>query len=1017
MKKLIIAIVGALTIVASCGGTALAMTDQGPNGTKVNGIYKDNFTVYIQHGNQGCGGAGTYFKYTYTATADGTHQYQFYADINDNPYVMLDQSNDYIPLNTTCGSSVSVGGSTHLGLTLVDQFSATIDNRSPNASITSPGGATTTSANSFDISGYAADPENNLTQVRTLINGAPGPYAPVSGNTFSVGVPLNMGSNSVQVIAYDSVGHTTTSNTVVITRSGSSNGGSSGGSSGGSTGGTSLTGTGSTGTSSGSSSSASGGGSSTGSPVVKFNPAQILNLTDPYAGDKTSQPLDVQETAAIAGITGKTYDLLVLVLIVLVALCLFVINRFRPIFAELDKNRSGLRKRIIIIVTLPSLLPLLGLGVLGYQQLSLSVKNSLSSQLEKAAQTSSLKLSREFSIRGLVITKTSSDILQIQQQYQSQQQQLVQQKSTCSQLLATNTDRNHFENITSNDNCLPFLSAIAQVAVSGSSKTSDFQNALNEGETQAGSDLTAQENQRVTELLGSVRDFFPDVLEVDIVAASDPSKAAAVLPRTDAKQQTTLQAHKNLLALSLQGNLAVLDKSGGNEQLYLTYPITSGKTKLGGVVMALDLKQAGFVPAIWSSTPKPYDTDQTFFMTTDGQLIIPLKGKSPDHAQLVKLSKNAPGKVMDMSLDGQDLATRTSPVSNTNWVVAVGAPAKSILTPLAGVQRTAILAIAGFILLSLLLGIWFVSGIAGEIEKLLQGALTFAKGNLDFKIKLKSHDEIQVLGDTMNQMAADIKTAQAALVEKDKEFINIATHELKAPMTSIIGNLSMVIEDGMGQVDSTARELIDQSYQGTIRLRDIVTDMLDVARLESGHAEFKLVPLDITAITKDIVGMQSVPAQQADVKLAYDGSTQPKVIADKSKLQIIITNFISNAIKYNRKGGTITISHTVEDDKLVTSVADTGLGIPEDQQPHIFEKFYRVQHSDRENVPGTGLGMYITRQFIEAMGGSVSFTSVHGQGTTFRFSLPLEIKNNAAAAPTAPNPTAPTSPVPTPETT
>mgnify|MGYP006144374171 CR=1 FL=1 len=112
-------------------------------------------------------------------------------------------------------------------------------------------------------------------------------------------------------------------------------------------------------------------------------------------------------------------------------------------------------------------------------------------------------------------------------------------------------------------------------------------------------------------------------------------------------------------------------------------------------------------------------------------------------------------------------------------------------------------------------------------------------------------------------------------------------------------------------------------------------------------------------------------------------------MADKTKLDIILTNFTSNAIKYNREGGKVTVSHALQDNMVVTSVQDNGLGIPAEQQAKMFQKFFRVEGDDRKNIPGTGLGMYITKQFIEAMGGKLWFESVAGQGTTFHFSLPV----------------------------
>ena len=1012
MKKIVIAVFCAITVVALLSGSANALQVTPPTSSQYNGWYKDSITFTITHTAGACQGHS--FPYTYTPTSDTTepHQFQFYYDAADDAYVNVDNSGMMMVPDPSCPST-SPGSPTQ-----GPKFAFPIDSQSPFVNITDPNSSITTSATSYDISGFASDSGNGsgLKSVRALINGSQGPSASISGNTFSVTVPLASGNNTIQMVAYDGVGHAATSNSVTITSgTGSSGGaGSTGGTSGGGTGGSGNTG----GSGSSNNGSASGSNSTSSTPAkssdnqtnsqgqsggsanqaVKFNQSQVLNIQD--STDESADPLAIQETAALAGATGLTYKALWTIIIILFLLCAVVVWRFRPIFAELDHDKSGLRRRIIIIVTLPSLVPLLGLGFLGYQQLSNSVKNSLSSQLEKAAQTSALKLDREFNIRESIITKSSSDILQIKTQYQAQRDKLNQQDASCGSLVKTAIPKRQYATVTSSDDCLPFLTGFAQLASASNATANSYLDALNQGNAQAQKDLTAQENQRVDELLGSIKHYFPDILELDIVDSSGQATIKASLPRTD-NNPTIAMAHADLLKQAASANLALFDTSNAVRQLILTYPVKSGSQTLGGTVAAFDTDNKYFIPNIWSSTPKPYAADQVYFVTTAGELITPKSAPNQLNSQIKAIASTSSGKVYDLKLASQTLATRTSPVANTNWVVAVGAPSNSILAPLAGIQRTALLAIAGFLLLSALLGIYFVSGIAGEIERLFRGALAFAKGDLDYRIGLSSHDELQSLGDTMDKMAADIKAAQTALVEKDKEFINVATHELKAPMTSIIGNLSMITEDGMGQVDEAARKLILQAYNGTIRLRDIVTDMLDIARLESGHAEFKPEKLDIASITQGIVDMQTVPAQQSSVSLVYQpAGGLPGVLADKNKLTIILTNFISNAIKYNKPQGSVTITHTVDGGKLVTSIADTGLGIPEDQQARMFEKFFRVQHEDRSNVPGTGLGLHITKRFIEAMGGTVWFKSVHGQGTTFFFSLPLA---TASQAPVPPN--------------
>lgn len=1003
MRKIALALTQFCAVFILLSSSASAMNVNGPNGNNINGWFKDGFTVQIAYGTPNCIGAGTAFQYTYTAGSEheGTHHYVFVSDQFDNPYVSVDTSQP-IPLahNPACPPQ-----STAPTYTMQKQFDASIDSQPPFISINDPANSTSTAASSYTVSGTVSDMSSGVKMAQAIVNGSNGPNAIVSGSSFSVTVPLQQGSNSVQMIAYDDVGHSATSNTVTIysgstisggggtTGGGTTTGGgiTSGGSSTSSTSGTSSSGATSSGSSTTTATPQTSGVSGTPAPVkpqiVKFGQQQVLNILD--ANNTLSDPSDVQATTSLAGATGKTYDALITTIVILFLLCGFVIWRFRPIFAELDRDKSGLRKRIIIIVTLPSLLPLLGLGLLGYQQLSNSVKNSLSSQLEKAAQTSSLKLDREFNIRRTIITKTSSDILQIKSQYQAQRDTLTLQQGSCDTLVKTDIPRGKYADVTGSDACLPFLTGFAQLASSSGANVSSYENALNDGAALAQKNLNAQEDQRVNELLGSVKHYFPDLLELDIVDASKNATIKATLPRTD-NQSSLATSHADLLKQASGGYLALFDNTTKTRQLILTYPVQSGTQTLGGAVAAFDTENRYFIPSVWSSTPKPYSSDEVYFVTTAGELITPKSGPLQLNSQIKSIASTSSGKIYNLKLASQTLATRVSPVANTNWVVAVGAPASSILAPLAGIQRTAILAIAGFLLLSALLGIYFVSGIASEIERLFRGALAFAKGELDYRIDLTSHDELQSLGDTMDKMASDIKAAQNALIEKDKEFINIATHELKAPMTSIIGNLSMITEDGMGQVDDTARMLIGQAYTGTVRLREIVTDMLDIARLESGHAEFKPEALNIYDLTQSVVDMQTVPAQQVSVALNYHlAGVVPQVFADKNKLQIILSNFVSNAVKYNRPGGTVTITHKVDGDKLVTSIADTGLGIPEDQKAHMFEKFFRVQNRDRATIPGTGLGMHITKRYIEAMGGQVWFESEHGKGTTFYFSLPL----------------------------
>jgi signal transduction histidine kinase len=251
-------------------------------------------------------------------------------------------------------------------------------------------------------------------------------------------------------------------------------------------------------------------------------------------------------------------------------------------------------------------------------------------------------------------------------------------------------------------------------------------------------------------------------------------------------------------------------------------------------------------------------------------------------------------------------------------------------------------------------------------------------------------EEFEKLANVMNDMAGKIQEAEKVIEQKNKEFISIATHEIKAPMTAIIGNLSMVIEDEMGEQDELARALTQKAYAGTIRLRDLVNELLDIARVESGRATYTIEPVNLAEEVRAMIELQEVPAQEKNIAISHQLPEQlPRIIADKKKLEIILTNFISNAIKYNRSPGSVMISCAINDSFIQTTISDSGLGIPPEQQAQMFQKFFRVEASDRRDIPGTGLGMYITKQFIEAMGGKLWFESRVGKGTAFHFTLPI----------------------------
>jgi len=222
------------------------------------------------------------------------------------------------------------------------------------------------------------------------------------------------------------------------------------------------------------------------------------------------------------------------------------------------------------------------------------------------------------------------------------------------------------------------------------------------------------------------------------------------------------------------------------------------------------------------------------------------------------------------------------------------------------------------------------------------------------------------------------------------EFVFIAAHELRTPVTAIRGYLSMIEDGDAGPVPPKIKEYLDPVMQSNMRLVTLVNDLLEVARQEAGRITIQTVKIDnlgmsISAVIKELKPL----ADEKQITVLYDDRAVKPVMADESRVKEIIVNLLSNAVKYTLGSGKVSIWHDTRENMLVTHVKDSGIGIPKEAQAKLFEKFYRVQDERLRHVTGTGLGLFIIKQLIEKMGGKIWFVSEPGQGTTFSFSLPL----------------------------
>lgn len=341
------------------------------------------------------------------------------------------------------------------------------------------------------------------------------------------------------------------------------------------------------------------------------------------------------------------------------------------------------------------------------------------------------------------------------------------------------------------------------------------------------------------------------------------------------------------------------------------------------------------------------------------------------------------------------------------------------------------------LLVAMSLGMVVMRRLTGSIQLLSSGAEEIGRGNLTHRITIGGRDEISQLADGFNLMAVRLqrsmeemrlsksqveeysnrlKSAHASLemyshelekvnqqlldsnikLQKANEvkdtFLSTVSHELKTPLTTIIGYVSMFIEGALGGMSDEQRQALEVVSRRGKNLQDLISDLLDLSKIDSGKVELRRRYLDINNELKNVeeVFHERLKANNQQMMISVP-ENPPRVSADSERIAQVLFNLVGNAIKFTPAGGMITVRISCPQDAnhLIISVADTGIGIPQSELTHIFERFYQVDRRDGREYPGTGLGLAISKDLVELHGGRIWAESRDGHGSTISFTLPL----------------------------
>lgn len=231
------------------------------------------------------------------------------------------------------------------------------------------------------------------------------------------------------------------------------------------------------------------------------------------------------------------------------------------------------------------------------------------------------------------------------------------------------------------------------------------------------------------------------------------------------------------------------------------------------------------------------------------------------------------------------------------------------------------------------------------------------------------------------------------MIERMKtEFVSLSAHQLRTPLSAIKWTLRMLLDGDLGVITDEQRDFIEKTYKSNERMISLINDLLDVTRIDEGRYLYKPILTDLEPICQFVINSCQEEAERKKLKLKFKKPEEklPKAIVDVEKIKLAIQNLLENAIRYTKSGGEILVSLRHLKKEIEFSVRDTGIGIPKNQQARVFTKFFRAANVIRMETEGSGLGLFITKNIIEAHGGKIWFESEEGKGTTFYFTLPVK---------------------------
>jgi signal transduction histidine kinase len=286
------------------------------------------------------------------------------------------------------------------------------------------------------------------------------------------------------------------------------------------------------------------------------------------------------------------------------------------------------------------------------------------------------------------------------------------------------------------------------------------------------------------------------------------------------------------------------------------------------------------------------------------------------------------------------------------------------------------------IAIALLLTFVLSRRMSSPIHALATAARRLGRGDLSQRVQLQGKGEVQELAQAFNSMASDLERAE----QLRQNLVADVAHELRTPLSNIRGYLEAA-RDGVVKPDAA---IIRSLNEEAMLLSRLVDDLQELSLAEAGELKLVCQAEDITELTKQAVDAVQAEAETKGVSVSIDlPNSLPPVNVDSQRISQVLRNLVENAVAHTDEGGGVTVAATQQGDWVEVSVSDTGEGIPDEDLPNIFERFYRADKSRARATGGSGLGLTIAKRLVEAHGGKIEAQSELGKGSRFSFTVPI----------------------------